>query len=98
MKNERQSKIGLLSRASRGKLILPNYLAALSAATGSDVTTPMLTDLQERDLLLEDFRTGYREAKAPGGTAFSKTYGVEEQDTVFTTTSCFAEQIGRAHV
>jgi hypothetical protein len=37
MSSERQTKIGLLSRASKGKLALPNYLASLSAATESDV-------------------------------------------------------------
>src|SRR5579871_4930029 len=93
MDNERQPKIGLLSRASKGKLILPNYLAALSSAVETEVTPAMLTDLKERDSLLKRFRMAYREAKASEAITFSKTYPREKKDNVLAITSCLGERL-----
>jgi hypothetical protein len=96
MNTERQAKISLLSRASRGKLILPNYLAELSSAIGTEVTPAMLTGLEERDRLFEQFRKGYQEVKTLDAITFSKTYTREEKDSVLAATSRLAERLNEA--
>ena len=90
MSSERQARIGLLSRVASGKQVLPSYLAALSSATGSEITLAMLTDLPEYDSLLEHFQREYKKAKAPGSTALSVIYSKERKRIVFSVTSCFA--------
>lgn len=93
MKSDRQEKIGFLSRAARGKVILPTFLASLSVATESEMSESMLTDLPGRDQLLAHFREGYASSKASGAVKFSKTYEAGKRDTLFKVISCFAERV-----
>lgn len=60
---------------------------------GSEITTTMLTDLEERDMLLEEVRRGYQSAKDSNTLAFSKYYRVENRNEVLGATSCFAEHL-----
>ena len=73
--------------------MLQGYLAALSSATQSEVSPAMLTDLPERDLLLDQFRAGYKQAKDLGTLTFSKTYSAEKRDDVLSAASCLADQL-----
>ena len=90
MGSERQEKIKLLSRSSKGKDLLPGYLLSLSDAVGSRIAREMLTGLQERDLLEAHFRRGYSESKA-SGRVFSTTYSLDGRSAVIRTVTCFAD-------
>ena len=93
MTSERQTRIGLLSRAAKRKLMLSEYLPCLASAIESEVMPAMLTDLQERDLLLELFRKGYRATKEPPAASFSRTYAAEHKDAVFSAIACIGCQL-----
>ena len=93
MSSERQSRIGLLSRTSKGRAVLPGYLAALSRVTDSEVTATMLTGLEERDSLLELFRIGYQNTRDSGTIGFSKTYRAGSEQVAFNLVRCLGDQL-----
>jgi hypothetical protein len=76
--------------------MLADYLRSLASAIESEVMPAMLTDLQERDLLLESFREGYRASKEPAAASFSKIYAAERKNVAFSTVSCIGGQLNEA--
>lgn len=88
---ERQRRIGLLTRANRGRLAVVDFLPALSAAIGQEVGADRLLSLPESDKFSEAHHAGYRQAVENGENSYRRFFRREEAQSVDQLANCLAE-------
>jgi hypothetical protein len=95
---ERQVKIGLLSRANRGRAEIPRFLHGLSDALGEPVESSSLADLADTDALSAAFRASYEQTAKGIGVSFRNNFEAKDRLAVFRIVDCFADRLREEQV
>lgn len=95
---ERQERISILSRRSRGAALRPTFLTELSTALGVAITPEHLLDLTETDTVRRILNEGYRVVLENRQPSFRKFFSKAQESHLLYLVDCLNSRIGAEDV
>ena len=95
---DRRERISILSRTNRGAALRPTFLAELSVALGTTVTSRQLLSLTETDNIRDLLSEGYRIVLENRQPSFRKFFSKAQESQLLYLIDCVAARTGTENV
>lgn len=91
--DNRKKRIQLLAQKNRGKLEIPGFVANLSGILGEEISESNLLSLEDTEMVLDSFRSGYQSAIRMDDVSYRRFFRSDESEQVFRFAECLSRRL-----